>query len=182
ASGTPSAPCPPSRATGASARRTAGGSPGPVPPRRPNASAGRSSSWPAPPSSATWPRPSRRTPSARLPPPGSSTPGTPPIPPARIRAPGAPADPARPARVGTPDGVLTADLVVAADGVRSGVRSALFPAHPGPVYAGFTTWRVLIPVPGAEFSSHETWGRGRIWGTHPLRDGRVYAYAAARTP
>src|SRR5690606_39910727 len=90
--------------------------------------------------------------------------------------------PARPARVGTPDGELTADLVVAADGVRSGVRSALFPAHPGPVYAGFTTWRVLIPVPGAEFSSHETWGRGRIWGTHPLRDGRVYAYAAARTP
>ncbi|NEC84265.1 monooxygenase, partial [Streptomyces sp. SID7958] len=101
---------------------------------------------------------------------------------ARILGPGDPADPARPARVGTPDGELTADLVVAADGVRSGVRSALFPAHPGPVYAGFTTWRVLIPVPGAEFSSHETWGRGRIWGTHPLRDGRVYAYAAARTP
>ncbi|MGW6292150.1 FAD-dependent monooxygenase [Streptomyces sp. NPDC055058] len=101
---------------------------------------------------------------------------------ARILDPGDPSDPARPARVGTPDGELTSDLVVAADGVRSGVRSALFPAHPGPVYAGFTTWRVLIPVPGAEFSSHETWGRGRIWGTHPLRDGRVYAYAAARTP
>jgi 2-polyprenyl-6-methoxyphenol hydroxylase-like FAD-dependent oxidoreductase len=50
------------------------------------------------------------------------------------------------------------------------------------VYAGFTTWRLLLPLPGLRFSSHETWGRGRIWGTHPLKDGRVYAYAAAMTP
>ncbi|MER5212089.1 FAD-dependent monooxygenase [Streptomyces sp. NPDC002838] len=88
----------------------------------------------------------------------------------------------RPARVSTPDGELEADLVVAADGIRSAVRRALFPEHPGPVYSGFTTWRVVIPVPGAEFASHETWGRGRIWGTHPLQDGRVYAYAAATAP
>jgi 2-polyprenyl-6-methoxyphenol hydroxylase-like FAD-dependent oxidoreductase len=88
----------------------------------------------------------------------------------------------RPARVRTPDGELEADLVVAADGVHSAVRRALFPEHPGPVYSGFTTWRVVIPVPGVEFASHETWGRGRIWGTHPLKDGRVYAYAAAMTP
>ncbi|MER5979519.1 FAD-dependent monooxygenase [Streptomyces sp. NPDC001857] len=88
----------------------------------------------------------------------------------------------RPARVTTPDGELEADLVVAADGIHSAVRRALFPGHPGPVYSGFTTWRVVIPVPGARFASHETWGRGRIWGTHPLKDGRVYAYAAAMTP
>ncbi|GGW44941.1 monooxygenase [Streptomyces lucensis JCM 4490] len=89
---------------------------------------------------------------------------------------------ARPARVTTAEGELEAELVVGADGVNSRARTALFPAHPGAVYAGFTTWRVLIPVPGVEFASHETWGRGHIWGTHPLKDGRVYAYAAARTP
>ncbi|GAA3814780.1 FAD-dependent monooxygenase [Streptomyces phyllanthi] len=91
--------------------------------------------------------------------------------------------PDRPARVSTPDGELEADLVVGADGIHSAVRRALFPGHPGTAYSGFTTWRVVIPVPGlGRFASHETWGRGRIWGTHPLRDGRVYAYAAARTP
>jgi 2-polyprenyl-6-methoxyphenol hydroxylase-like FAD-dependent oxidoreductase len=93
-----------------------------------------------------------------------------------------PGDAHRPARVSTPDGELEADLVVAADGIHSAARRALFPDHPGPGYSGFTTWRVVIPVPGVEFASHETWGRGRIWGTHPLKDGRVYAYAAAMTP
>ncbi|MFC8515192.1 FAD-dependent monooxygenase [Streptomyces sp. NPDC057257] len=88
----------------------------------------------------------------------------------------------RPARVSTPDGELQADLVVAADGIHSAVRRKLFPEHPGPVYSGFTTWRVVIPVPGVEFASHETWGRGSLWGTHPLKDGRVYAYAAAVVP
>ncbi|KUL43901.1 FAD-dependent monooxygenase [Streptomyces regalis] len=93
-----------------------------------------------------------------------------------------PGDTDRPARVATADGELEAGLVVAADGIRSAVRRALFPGHPGTVYSGFTTWRVVIPVPGVEFASHETWGRGRIWGSHPLKDGRVYAYAAALTP
>ncbi|MGW2648767.1 FAD-dependent monooxygenase [Streptomyces sp. NPDC001393] len=93
-----------------------------------------------------------------------------------------PGDSRRPARVGTGDEERAAELVVGADGINSRVRTALFPDHPGPEYAGFTTWRMLIPVPGVEFAPHETWGRGRIWGTHPLQDGRVYAYAAAMTP
>ncbi|MFI6659843.1 FAD-dependent monooxygenase [Streptomyces sp. NPDC050523] len=93
-----------------------------------------------------------------------------------------PGDADRPARVRTPDGEWEADLVVAADGIRSAVRRTLFPEHPGPVYSGFTTWRVVVPVPGAEFAPHETWGRGSIWGTQPLKDGRVYAYAAAVAP
>ncbi|CAM5312385.1 monooxygenase [Streptomyces spiroverticillatus] len=88
----------------------------------------------------------------------------------------------RPALVRTDEGDIEADLVVGADGVRSGVRSVLFPEHPGAVYAGFTTWRVVVPAPAEPFAPHETWGRGRLWGTQPLKDGRIYAYGAARTP
>ncbi|MFC8507961.1 FAD-dependent monooxygenase [Streptomyces sp. NPDC057411] len=88
----------------------------------------------------------------------------------------------RPALVGTPDGALEADLVVAADGIRSATRRTLFPAHPGPRYSGFTTWRTVIPAPAEPFAPHETWGPGRLWGSQPLKDGRVYAYAMAAAP
>ncbi|MFJ9058237.1 FAD-dependent monooxygenase [Streptomyces sp. NPDC102409] len=88
----------------------------------------------------------------------------------------------RRAVVRTPSGDIEADLVVGADGIRSGVRAALFPRHPGPSYSGFTTWRVLAPAPGRPFASHETWGRGSLWGSHPMKDGRIYAYAAATAP
>ncbi|QEV16898.1 FAD-dependent monooxygenase [Streptomyces alboniger] len=88
----------------------------------------------------------------------------------------------RRAVVATDDGDIEADLVVGADGIDSAVRAALFPAHPGPAYAGFTAWRFVIPAPEKPFTPHETWGRGGVWGTHPLKDGRVYAYATARLP
>ncbi|MFE9382303.1 FAD-dependent monooxygenase [Streptomyces sp. NPDC007025] len=89
----------------------------------------------------------------------------------------------RPASVTTADGATrTADLVVAADGIHSPARRVLFPAHPGPRYAGCTAWRFLTERPAGEVEPHETWGRGRIWGTQPLPDGRVYAYAAAVSP
>ena len=83
------------------------------------------------------------------------------------------------ARVATSAGELEADLVVAADGIGSGVRPVLFPDHPGLRYAGFTTWRLLTgpvtgPVPMAE-----SWGRGTVFGVMPLSGGQVYCYAAA---
>ena len=83
------------------------------------------------------------------------------------------------ARVATTAGELDADLVVAADGIGSGSRSALFPGHPGLRYAGFTTWRLLTgPVTG-QVPMAESWGRGTVFGVMPLSDGRVYCYAAA---
>ncbi|MFD8378336.1 FAD-dependent monooxygenase [Streptomyces sp. NPDC059679] len=88
----------------------------------------------------------------------------------------------RPARVTVADEEFEAELVVAADGIHSAVRHVLFPGHPGPRYAGFTTWRIIAPAPEQPFTPHETWGRGRFWGTQPLLDGRIYAYAAAFTP
>jgi 2-polyprenyl-6-methoxyphenol hydroxylase-like FAD-dependent oxidoreductase len=43
--------------------------------------------------------------------------------------------------------VLTPDLVVAADGIDSPTRAALFPGHPSPVYTGVTAWRSVAPAP-----------------------------------
>ncbi|MFE1551889.1 FAD-dependent monooxygenase [Streptomyces sp. NPDC058718] len=93
-----------------------------------------------------------------------------------------PGDDRRPARLTTPDGDIEAELVVAADGIRSATRHVLFPEHPGPRYAGCTTWRVVVPAPARPFAPHETWGAGRLWGTQPLKDGRIYAYAMAAAP
>jgi 2-polyprenyl-6-methoxyphenol hydroxylase-like FAD-dependent oxidoreductase len=83
------------------------------------------------------------------------------------------------ARVVTTAGDLDADLVVAADGIGSGTRSALFPGHPGLRYAGFTTWRLLTGPAAGPFPMAESWGRGTVFGVMPLSDGRVYCYAAA---
>jgi 2-polyprenyl-6-methoxyphenol hydroxylase-like FAD-dependent oxidoreductase len=83
------------------------------------------------------------------------------------------------ARVTTTAGVLEADLVVAADGIGSATRSALFPGHPGLRYARFTTWRLLTGPVRVRPTMAESWGRGTVFGVMPLSDGRVYCYAAA---
>jgi 2-polyprenyl-6-methoxyphenol hydroxylase-like FAD-dependent oxidoreductase len=77
------------------------------------------------------------------------------------------------------DEKLTADLVVAADGIDSPVRRSLFPDHPGPVYAGVTSWRMVVPHPGGTLRPVEAWGRGTVFGIAVLGDGRVYCYATA---
>ncbi|WP_240136262.1 FAD-dependent monooxygenase [Streptomyces sp. MUM 178J] len=94
--------------------------------------------------------------------------------------PGVPAG--RPARVTTTRGDIAAELVVAADGIHSDARTALFPGHPGPRYTGVTAWRVVVPALDRPFPPHETWGSGALWGSQPLKDDRIYAYAAAAAP
>ncbi|WP_255953936.1 FAD-dependent monooxygenase [Streptomyces odontomachi] len=118
--------------------------------------------------------------------PGGAGAGRAPAPPGLAPADTAPVEPPSPrprtARVSTPEGELEAELVVAADGIHSRVRGVLFPDHPGPAYAGFTAWRMVLPAPVSSFAPHETWGRGLLWGTQPMKDGTVYAYAAAAVP
>ncbi|MFD0530263.1 FAD-dependent monooxygenase [Kitasatospora arboriphila] len=96
--------------------------------------------------------------------------------------PGVPGDARRPARVTASGTEGEADLVVAADGLRSAARALLLPGHPGPRYSGFTTWRTVVPDPGRPVPCSETWGRGALTGVIPLTGGRVYLYAAALTP
>ncbi len=87
----------------------------------------------------------------------------------------------RAAVVETADGrEYRGDLVVAADGGRSVARRLLFPGHPGPQDVGYTVWWMLAPGLGAgseEIIPSEAMGKGAVWGTWPLRDGRIYAYA-----
>jgi 2-polyprenyl-6-methoxyphenol hydroxylase-like FAD-dependent oxidoreductase len=88
-----------------------------------------------------------------------------------------------------PAGPVTAeaDLVVAADGVHSATRSALFPHHPAPAYAGYITWRAIVPAEEAaditlDAAVVESWGRGRRVGIVPLPDGRVYWFFTESAP
>ena len=84
----------------------------------------------------------------------------------------------------TTAGVLTtasgetvdADLVVAADGVRSSVRRALLPGGPAPRYAGYTAYRGIAPA-GIVDTGGETWGHGQRFGYVRMVDGRAYWYA-----
>jgi 2-polyprenyl-6-methoxyphenol hydroxylase-like FAD-dependent oxidoreductase len=83
------------------------------------------------------------------------------------------------ARVATSAGELEADLVVAADGIGSATRTALFPGHPGVRYAGITAWRLLTGPVAGPVPMAESWGRATVFGVMPLADGRVYCYATA---
>ncbi|MDJ0345829.1 FAD-dependent monooxygenase [Streptomyces sp. H10-C2] len=85
--------------------------------------------------------------------------------------------------VRTRAGDLTADVVIAADGIHSAIRRQYFPDHPGLHYSGETAWRTVLPADGLpDLVAAETWGRGERFGVVPLADGRVYTYATAVAP
>ncbi|OUC92890.1 FAD-dependent monooxygenase [Streptosporangium minutum] len=77
---------------------------------------------------------------------------------------------------------VEADLVVAADGIHSPIRAALFPGHPGPRYSGVTSWRVLIPGGGVPGQTFESWGDGKVFGVMPLAGGMAYCYGTDTVP
>lgn len=78
---------------------------------------------------------------------------------------------------------IAADLIVGADGIRSVVRSHLFPDHPAPVYQGTTAWRAVTDEPWTgDLVTAITWGPGAEFGMATLGDGRVYWYGAVNAP
>jgi 2-polyprenyl-6-methoxyphenol hydroxylase-like FAD-dependent oxidoreductase len=76
----------------------------------------------------------------------------------------------------------SADLVVAADGLRSRIRAQLWPEYAGARFAGFAAWRGVTAAPYELPDASETWGRGGEFGLVPMRDGRVYWFATANRP
>jgi 2-polyprenyl-6-methoxyphenol hydroxylase-like FAD-dependent oxidoreductase len=74
-----------------------------------------------------------------------------------------------------------AELVVAADGIRSVVRGLLHPQYKGPRYSGYTAYRGIAEVETLD-DGGETWGRGQRFGFAKLVDGRYYWYATANRP
>ncbi|GCB45151.1 FAD-dependent monooxygenase [Streptomyces sp. NL15-2K] len=90
-------------------------------------------------------------------------------------------DRTEPGRVRIPldDGVLDADLLVAADGVNSRLRTQLFPAHPGPAYSGSTVLRAITehPVDALSTDFAVTWGPGAEFGHVVFADGRAEWHA-----
>lgn len=85
--------------------------------------------------------------------------------------------------VTTSAGRHSADVVVGADGVWSGVRQRLWPEAPAPRYSGVTAKRFNTgvldePVPDGAW----VWGPRRSFGYTPLPGGRAYAYAMERAP
>lgn len=67
---------------------------------------------------------------------------------------------------------LTADLVVAADGVRSTARRLLWPAAPPPRFLGRTAWLGIAEV--ADLPGSMTLGPGAYFLIHPIGRRRAY--------
>ncbi|GAA1549431.1 FAD-dependent monooxygenase [Kribbella hippodromi] len=79
------------------------------------------------------------------------------------------------------NGELRADLLVAADGVRSVIRQGLYPDYQGPRYSGVSAFRGIADV-AVDDGGGETWGRGQLFGFARLIDGRFYWYGTANQP
>ena len=74
----------------------------------------------------------------------------------------------------------TADLVVAADGIRSSIRETLFNPAP-PVFAGFVAWRGLVDTTELPPHLHESavaFGHGRHINRYLVRRGELLNFIA----
>lgn len=77
---------------------------------------------------------------------------------------------------------VTADFVIAADGIGSSIRQKLLPKST-PKYAGYICWRGVIKDENYNTKkSIETWGSNGRFGLTPLKDNQIYCYACKNTP
>lgn len=92
-------------------------------------------------------------------------------------------DPAREGlRVRFSDGSETEyDLVVGADGIRSRIRSLLFPGVE-PAFSGFSNWRVVLPRPAEIDRPFWLIGTGRSIGVIPIAQELVYMAGVSKEP
>lgn len=74
------------------------------------------------------------------------------------------------------------DLVIGADGVRSGVRAAIAPKESSVLYSGSTAWRAVVHAPGLVPTAWLTVGRGLHFLAAPLLDGDVYWSPLVKLP
>lgn len=80
-------------------------------------------------------------------------------------------------------GEAEADILVAADGIRSRLRHVLLGADPLR-YVGWMTWRGVARLPAGTFPSglyREFFGRGSRFGIFAIRDDLVYWYGTLST-
>lgn len=71
-------------------------------------------------------------------------------------------------------------LVVGADGIRSATRDHVV-ADAAPRYAGYTSWRFVVPFSVDPPVTTEMWGRGKRFGIVPIGDDLTYCFATANT-
>jgi 2-polyprenyl-6-methoxyphenol hydroxylase-like FAD-dependent oxidoreductase len=70
----------------------------------------------------------------------------------------------------------TYDLVVGADGMRSSMRSALFPGAPQPRYTGQGSWRAVVPRPASIDRAAMFMGERIKAGVNPVSRTEMYLF------
>ena len=75
------------------------------------------------------------------------------------------------------------DYVIGTDGIHSSIRGLVF-GDVQPQYAGYSSWRFVVPQPGSVRLEHpvEMWGSGKRLGLVPIGGNMMYGYTTQNAP